>query len=270
MAQPLTKTEAPAVDGEQAARLSRLIRLHIGFVWRLLRNLGLSELETRSASLQVFEAATQRIADLRIGSERSFVFGTALRVAASTRKNRAEEGAISDYAPALEDLDEEAQARAMLGALLEQMPLELRVVFTLHLIEQLTITEVAAIIGIPIETCETRLHEAEEDFATHLDPESELAGSLLALAHEEHAPSSLLATVLSTAGVSDVELDEPIPESGAVSARPPALQVTVARSPVRLAATWLVYGWLAGIVIGSAAYALSSSPPRAAVSAPAR
>ena len=269
MAQPLTETGVRAVDGEHAARLARLIHDQIGFVWRLLRGVGLSDVEASSAIREVFEAATLRIGDIRSGSERSFLFSTTLHVAARTRRNREEEAAISDGSPALEDLDEEEQARAMLGALLEQMPLELRVVFILHQIEQLASTEIAGVVGIPLVTAATRLTEAQEEFATHLELDSELAASLLALAHEEQAPEGALARVLAQAGVAGLapESRRSAPVS-ARAARPEA--PSASHSPLRLAAKWLAIGWIGGLVIGSTVYALSAvlSPaaPRNAVS----
>src|SRR5947207_11632070 len=106
VASPLTETGAPAVDADPRARLGRLIRTQFGFVWRLLRRIGLTEAEVDSAVREVFAAATQRIGDIRSGNERAFLFSTALHVAARVRRNRGEQAAISDRAPTLEDLDE--------------------------------------------------------------------------------------------------------------------------------------------------------------------
>lgn len=263
MAQPLTETGARAVDGEHAPRLARLIHEQFTFVWRLLRRIGITEVETDSAVQEVFDAAAQRIDDIRAGSERSFLFSTALHVAARVRRGRAEPAAvISDRAPALEDLDEQAQAREMLAALLEQMPLELRVVFVLHQIEGLPSAEIASVVGIPIDTVAARLSEAQEDFATHLEPESDLAVSLLAAAREEHPPNNARTRALSAAGVANVALPS-APEAnalrapGAGSARPGAAP----RSPFALAARWTVYGFALGLVLDSAVYALTQLAP---------
>ena len=265
MAQPLTETGERAVDGEHAPRLARLIHEQFAFVWRLLRRIGITEVETDSAVQEVFDAAAQRIGDIRAGSERSFLFSTALHVASRVRRARAEPVAvISDRAPALEDLDEQAQAREMLTALLEQMPLELRVVFVLHQIEGLPSGEIAGVVGIPLDTVAARLNEAQEDFATHLELESELAVSLLAAAREEHPPNSARRRALSAAGVADVALPS-APEADALSApgvgsaRPGAAP----RSPFALAGKWLAYGFVVGLVLGSAAYGISrvATPP---------
>jgi RNA polymerase sigma-70 factor, ECF subfamily len=270
VASPLTQTLASAVDGDPAARLGRLIRKQFGFVWRLSRRIGLTEAEVDSAVREVFEAAAQRIGDIRPGSERAFLFSTTLHVAARVRRSRAPDSAISDRAPALEDLDQAGQAREILGALLEQMPLELRVVFVLREIEQLSSIEIAEIIGIPLSTVTTRLAEAQADFATHLESESDLSISLIAAAREERAPSAALVRALRAAGVEVTREDR---DADTESSSAEAADATVdgapapARSAFVLAVSWLAVGWLVGLVVVSAVWALSDAATTTAVPA---
>jgi RNA polymerase sigma-70 factor, ECF subfamily len=256
VASPLTETGAGAAVGDRSARLRRLIRKQFGFVWRLSRRIGLTENEVDSAVREVFEAAAQRIGDIRPGNERAFLFSTTLHVAARVRRNRGVEAAIiSDRAPALEDLDEAGQAREILGALLEQMPLELRVVFVLHEIEQFASSEIAEIIGIPLSTVTTRLAEAQEDFATHLESESDLSISLIAAARDERAPSAALARALAAAGVEVASTDV---DSEARPSSSPGVLIA-RRSPFAVGAIWLVFGWIVGLVVVSAVWALSEA-----------
>ena len=262
VAPALTKTSAREVDGQHAARLARLIREQFGFVWRLLRSVGVSEAEAQSAVQAVFEAAAQRIGDIRIGSERSFLFSTALHVAAHERRNRAPESAPGSGAPALEDLDAGHQAREILGALLVQMPLELRVVFALYQIERFTNQEIADVVGIPLDVADSRLSEAEEHFASHLDADGDLSLSLLAAAREERPPARALSNTLSAVGlrspVQDLELEA---GAGAISA--PGVSSSgkklgaSSRSPLALAAKWLVLGWLVGLLGAALIYGVS-------------
>ena len=273
MSQPLIETDVGAVDSERAARLARLIRAQFGFAWRLLRRIGVTEAEAPAAVRDVFAAAARRIGDIRSDSERSFLFGTALHVAARVRRERSEQEAISDGRPALEDLDEQGQAREILGALLEQMPLELRVVYVLHEIEQLSTTEIAKVVGIPVDTVDRRLSEALDDFATHLERESDLSLSLLAAAREEQPPPDALSRALEAAGAmvttaSDSHADT-VNARDARTVRPAAAAATAPqRSLFGLVAKWVVLGWIVGLVVGSAVYALSqpapSAPPPAA------
>ncbi len=272
MASPLTETGAGAAFGDRSARLGRLIRKQFGFVWRLSRRIGLTEHEVDSAVREVFAAAAQRIGDIRPGNERAFLFSTTLHVAARVRRNRGEQAAISDRAPALEDLDEAGQAREILGALLEQMPLELRVVFVLREIEQFAPSEIAEIVGIPLSTVSTRLTEAQEDFATHLESESELSISLLAAARAERAPAAALVRALEAVGVkvSPADRGSAAGSSGAPgvdSTRP--VSATPQRSRFALGATWLVVGWVVGLVVVSVVWALSDAATTTAAPAAA-
>jgi Tfp pilus assembly PilM family ATPase len=134
------------------------------------------------------------------------------------------------------------------------------VVFVLREIEKLVDAEIAEIVGIPASTVGARLAEAREDFATHLESDSDYSLALIAAAREEQAPADAVSRALKAAGLSPavVEADaEAVPHSsaGARSARP----ATNARSPFTLAAKWLVLGWLAGLVAGSLVYALTDA-----------
>jgi RNA polymerase sigma-70 factor, ECF subfamily len=270
VASPLTETLASAVDGDPSTRLGRLIRKQFGFVWRLSRRIGLTESEVDSAVREVFEAAAQRIGDIRPGSERAFLFSTTLHVAARVRRSRGPQAEIGDGSPTLEDLDQAGQAREILGALLEQMPLELRVVFVLREIEQFSSIEIAEIIGIPLATVTTRLAEAQADFATHLESESELSNSLIAAARDERAPAAALVRALRTAGV-EVTREESDTEAHSSRAAaldaPPARSASPQRSSFVLAASWVALGWIVGLVVVSAVWALSDAATTTAVPA---
>ena len=263
MAQPQIGSEVlrPRLEGEHAARLSRLVRAQFGFVWRLLRRVGVSEAEADAALQQVFGAAAQRIGDIRSGNERSFLFSTALHVSARMQREPSSQTVPSDAAPALEDLDERQQSREILAVLLAQMPLELRVVFVLHEIEQLAASEIATIVGIPLATVASRLEEALDDFATHLEAGSDLAESLMVAAREEQAPPDALSHTLSAVGLSAVHVETSDSESAALSS--PGASSERAELPgspdasYGLAAKWLGIGLALGFTLTVAAYALS-------------
>ena len=268
MAQPLIATEAPRprLEGEHAARLSRLIRTQLGFVWRLLRRIGVSESEADAALQQVFVAAAQRIDDIRSGSERSFLFSTALHFAARMQREPSGQVVLSDAAPALEDLDDQQQSREILAVLLAQMPLELRVVFVLREIEQLPSTEIATIVGIPESTVASRLQEALDDFATHLETGSDLSESLMIAAREEPPPPYALSHTLSAVGLGAVHVDTSDSESAALSSPGASSQRTERWAApgafYGLAVKWLGIGLAVGLTLTVAAYALSDALSR--------
>ena len=263
MAQPLLTTEVlrPRLEGEPAVRLSRLIRAQLGFVWRLLRRLGVGESEASAALQQVFDAAAQRIGDVRPGNERAFLFSTAVHVAARLQRDASAQTALSDAAPALEDLDAQQQSREILAVLLAQMPLELRVVFVLHEIERLTSPEIATIVGIPEGMVTTRLSDALDDFATHLEAGSDLAESLMLAAREDQPPPDMLPRVLVAVGLSTANVQVSNSEAAATSAPGVSSRRTLPRSSsgtvFGLAAKWLGIGLAVGLGLSVAVYKLA-------------
>jgi RNA polymerase sigma-70 factor (ECF subfamily) len=154
------------------ARVAALVRLHYGFVWRLLRRLGLGEGDADDAAQQVFLTAAARLDDVDEARERSFLYGVALNVAARARRSlgrRREEplelaAERATLEPNAEQLLERRQARALLDGLLDEMPEDLRIVFVLFELEQLSTPEIAEVCVIPVGTAASRLRRAREDF----------------------------------------------------------------------------------------------------------
>lgn len=156
-----------------------MIQLHFDFIWRLLRRSGLSEPRADDAAQEVFLVASQRLADIAVGSERSFLFGTALRVASTVRRSaefRREhpglEADVGDTAAgsrvSTEDLVDQHRARAALDAILEELPEDLRTVFVLFEIEGASTPEIAELLGLPLGTATSRLRRAREEFQTRV------------------------------------------------------------------------------------------------------
>lgn len=158
------------------ARLETLVRAEFAYIWRLCRRLGLPEGDADDAAQQVFLAAARRLPDVRPGSERAFLYGVAINVAAKWRKTHARRretfdasfDSIAAALPSAEDLLTEESERRLLDALLDTMPDGLRAVFVLHEIEQQTAAQIAEVLGIPLGTATSRLRRAREDFAARL------------------------------------------------------------------------------------------------------
>jgi RNA polymerase sigma-70 factor, ECF subfamily len=156
-----------------AERSRALVFEHFDFVWRLLRRLGLPEGDVDDAAQQVFIVASQRLKEIPCGSERTFLYGTALRTAATLRRNTrrrarwveaAPAEAISDGRTPHEEL-ERRQALELLDHVLQHLQYELREVFVLCEIEELTAPQAAAIAGVPVGTVASRLRRARQEFA---------------------------------------------------------------------------------------------------------
>ncbi len=154
------------------ARLERMFNDHHDFIWRLVRRLGLSPGSADDAAQHVFLVAAERLSDIKLGSERSFLFGTALRVARSqSRSDRRwvlEEDMDSRRSEAgrPEDLADQHRALDLMQRILGGMTLDLRTVFILSELEGMTMPEVAALVEIPVGTAASRLRRAREAFRT--------------------------------------------------------------------------------------------------------
>ncbi len=152
-----------------AAKLRALQVEHFEFLWRSLRRLGVPEADVDDAVQQVFLVAARR--EIQAGAERSFLFATALRVASHARRTlrrRRESGDEppdqTDATPSAEDLLDQRRARALLDEVLESLPLDVRAVFILFELEELTVVEIAAMLGIPSGTASSRLRRGREMF----------------------------------------------------------------------------------------------------------
>jgi RNA polymerase sigma-70 factor (ECF subfamily) len=165
-------TETAPDDEAEAQRVRSLVEVHYDFVWRSLRRLGVAEADVDDGVQQVFLIAARKIAALRSGSEVSFLFQTALRVAADRRRmiRRRREvvtdipGEAMDSAPNPEDLLDLRRAREKLDEILDRMSLELRAVFTLFEVDQMTLTDIAQLLGVPRGTVASRLRRARAEF----------------------------------------------------------------------------------------------------------
>jgi RNA polymerase sigma-70 factor (ECF subfamily) len=156
------------------ARITRMAREHYAFVWRSLLRLGVPARMAEDAAQQVFLVAMRRVSDIAVGSEKSFLFGAALRVASDERrsaKNRELPSEPRDGAstqPSPEDELHTRRRRDQLQDALLHMPLEFRTVFVLFELEQMTKTEVAELLGLPVGTAVSRLRRARELFRQRL------------------------------------------------------------------------------------------------------
>ncbi len=169
--QSVVSSPSVPMRGEASkARLERMFTEHHDFIWRLLRRFGLSTGGADDAAQHVFLVAAERIDDIKLGSERSYLFGTALRVARS--QNRSDRRWVLE-----EDMDirraegtraeeriDQQRALDLMGRILEGMTLDLRTVFILSELEGMTMPEVAALLEIPVGTASSRLRRAREAF----------------------------------------------------------------------------------------------------------
>ncbi len=165
---------AEPVTRAALVELKPLFTAHYASVWRLLRRLGVPEPMVDDAAQEVFWVAARRLADIRPDSAGSFLYGVALRVAASVlRRERlapsvvelGDENELAHAEPSPEQCLEERRARELLDEVIAKLPLELRTVFVLYELEGLQIREIAEIEAIPLGTASSRLRRAREEFS---------------------------------------------------------------------------------------------------------
>ena len=149
-------------------RLGRMFDDHHDVVWRRVRRLGLSTDKADDAAAQVFLVAAERIDDIKTGSERAFLFGTALRIAQKlvrTERRWVLEGDMDvrlSRSSSPEALAAERHAVGIVHDVIAEMELEVRNAFTLFAFEGLTARQIADDTGVPLGTVASRLRRARE------------------------------------------------------------------------------------------------------------
>lgn len=166
--------EMPATVAERPAdRIASLFHQHFDLVWRTVRRLGVPPEAVDDAAQEVFVVAARRLAEIELGKEKAFLYGTAIRIAADARRahgrrpqsSDAELDVIADPAPSLDELVDQKRARAVLDDIIARMPEDARDVFVLYELEGLTMAEIATCLDVPPGTVASRLRRGRERFA---------------------------------------------------------------------------------------------------------
>lgn len=157
---------------EDERRLRSALDRYFNLLWRSLRRLGVPAADVDDAVQQVFLTFAERLPEIPVPSERSFLFGTCLGVAANTRRHRAY--AVEVPSAALEATGEPVetpeaaleakQRRRALDQALDVLSLEQRTVFVLFELEGFSLPEIAQALGIPLGTATSRLRRARLAF----------------------------------------------------------------------------------------------------------
>lgn len=147
---------------------------HFRFVWRSLRRLGVPESDVADAVQEVFLVVHRRLGEFEGRSKVStWLYGICLRVArdrkrsAFVRRNASNEVELDDCADERADVGAAAERRqslVLLEALLDELPLEQRAVFTLFELDGMGSEAIAELCQIPLGTVYSRLRIAREAF----------------------------------------------------------------------------------------------------------
>jgi RNA polymerase sigma-70 factor (ECF subfamily) len=165
----IRKPTAPLPRADRA-KMDDLYRAHHEVIWRTLRRLGFSPEAAADATHQAYLIATERLDQIFVGSEKAYLFSTAIRfaktVARNNRRMQLEEDIDlgADPKTHTDTMSNRQMALQLLDRVLGQMSSELVTVFTLFELEGMTTPEIAEIEGIPLGTAASRLRRARESF----------------------------------------------------------------------------------------------------------
>jgi RNA polymerase sigma-70 factor (ECF subfamily) len=169
--------EVAPVSGPNSDAASKTLRalfdMHAGYVWNALRRLGVPTPDLEDVTHEVFLRVHARLAEYDPSRPvRPWLFAFAFRLASVTRRRayrRRETSGdpdTSEHPGALPDehLVREERRRLVLGAL-QGIALERRAVFVLYELDETPMADIAAALGIPVNTAYSRLRAARAEFA---------------------------------------------------------------------------------------------------------
>jgi RNA polymerase sigma-70 factor (ECF subfamily) len=141
----------------------------LDYIFRTLRRLGVSASEVEDLAQEVFLAL--RRSWLEYDPQRPlrpYLFGIAFRIAAAHQRKRQREVAlgvveVNDTNPGPDDALAAKQARAVVLAGLEKIPLPRRAVLVMHDIDGIPVGQVAASLSIPLFTVYSRLRKGRRE-----------------------------------------------------------------------------------------------------------
>jgi RNA polymerase sigma-70 factor (ECF subfamily) len=141
----------------------------LDYVYRTLRRLGISPSEVEDLAQEVFLALRGAWNDYDPDRPlRPYLFGISFRIASAHQRKRNREVAfgvveLGDTGPGPDEALQAKQARALVLAALERIPLPRRAVLVMHDIDDIPVGEVAKVLDIPLFTAYSRLRKARRE-----------------------------------------------------------------------------------------------------------
>jgi RNA polymerase sigma-70 factor, ECF subfamily len=158
-------------------RLLRAAVNHFDDVWRFLRSLGVPRDSLDDATQEVFLRAARKFSTVSPGAEKGYLFATSVHVAQELRRKFAREELAEDpedgslELPSFETPEDslaQKEQRHLLLGLLDGLPDGMRSVFVLYEIEGQSLSEISALLGVPMKTVASRLGRARSRFEVRL------------------------------------------------------------------------------------------------------
>jgi RNA polymerase sigma-70 factor, ECF subfamily len=164
---PGTQSEELRLRGECAA----LFAEHARYVCRVLKRMGVSERDLDDVCQDVFLTVHRKLAGFEArSSSKTWIYGICLRLAANYRRSarhRYEQASstLSEHPAAAQH---DAAALNDIDRVLTTLSERKREVFVLYEFGELTMPEVAVVVGSPLKTCFSRLHAARRELRAAL------------------------------------------------------------------------------------------------------
>jgi RNA polymerase sigma-70 factor (ECF subfamily) len=154
--------------------LRELFDAHAAYVWNTFRHLGAPAADLEDLTQDLFLEVRRHVADYDLARPiRPWLFGFAFRLAAQHRRRTARrreshhEGwdEIADCGVPQDEALARAQDRRLVLEALDAIEFDRRAVFVLYEIDGEKMSDVAAALGIPVNTAYSRLRVGREEFA---------------------------------------------------------------------------------------------------------
>ena len=198
---------SPRARAARQDRFRALAEANEPHIARYLRSLGLSDADCDDAVQEVLLVLASKLDTLEIGSERPFLFATARRIAGNARRGvrrhlrKLDELARADTqeAPSTEALMDQLHLRSRLDDAIDNLPMDVRLVFVLHEVNEMPVAAIAERLGIAEGTVASRLRRARECFDEAIARSSAAATSVRvrAIGPAKVAPERGAAEILS-------------------------------------------------------------------------
>ncbi len=169
--------DASSEEGRRVvAEFERLFAQHAPFVERVLRRFGVAAGDVADASQEVFLVVLRRLPEFEArGSHRTWLYRICVCVAADYRKRAhrryertGDEAARAEVAHDQESRAADRELLARLECSLQRLPDEQRQVFVLYDLEELSMAEIAELLGCPLKTAFSRLYAARREIRREL------------------------------------------------------------------------------------------------------
>lgn len=173
----VTEEAGPPTERPDAAPLDfdQIYRNHAAFVWRSVCRLGIPDAAADDVTQEIFVVVHRRLGDYHAGSSlKAWLYGIARGVVANARRAQARRLARQGVVVPHEDeprRDDEPQAAVerteavrILYAILDHLDDDKREVFLLAELEQMPAPEIAAALGLNVNTTYARIRAARRQF----------------------------------------------------------------------------------------------------------